>query len=183
MDAAWDVLREKGNQARVEDVTARAGTAKGTFYLYFPTWDDLLLAMRTKVGRDYGEEVGARLAADSGNDAWAFIESEGTHFVDFLVELHGLHEAVFHGPIADVAPGPDEPSAYDLIAALITLGIEHGAVRPVDVHALSRIVFHALHGLADAVLRGEDRDRLVTTFFSTLRDGIGADANAGRARS
>lgn len=45
--AAISVLKQHGNAAScVEDVTAAANAAKRTFYLYFPSWDDLLVSAR-----------------------------------------------------------------------------------------------------------------------------------------
>ena len=46
LDAAVLLLREKGMATRVEDVTLAAGAAKGTFFTCFPSWDDLLEAVR-----------------------------------------------------------------------------------------------------------------------------------------
>lgn len=36
--------------ARVEDVTEAAGVAKGTFYLYFPSWDSMFDLLRAWLG-------------------------------------------------------------------------------------------------------------------------------------
>ena len=55
LDAALRVLRSKGPaKVRVEDVTRAAGAAKGTFYLYFSSWEDLLVAVREHLLSTYG---------------------------------------------------------------------------------------------------------------------------------
>ena len=47
LDAGEKVFLEKGVAgATVEDITSCAGVAKGTFYLYFASKDDLLNALR-----------------------------------------------------------------------------------------------------------------------------------------
>src|SRR5690349_11165330 len=46
LDAALEVFAENGfAQARLEDVAARAGVAKGTIYLYFPSKQALFEAL------------------------------------------------------------------------------------------------------------------------------------------
>jgi AcrR family transcriptional regulator len=38
IEAAERLLKQNGPDVRVEDVEREAAAAKGTFYLYFPTW-------------------------------------------------------------------------------------------------------------------------------------------------
>lgn len=50
LDAAVAVIAEKGpDLASVEDVVAAAGVSRGTFYNYFPTVRDLLIALNARV--------------------------------------------------------------------------------------------------------------------------------------
>jgi AcrR family transcriptional regulator len=57
LDAALDVFLEKGfTEARLEDVAARAGVAKGTIYLYVPSKQALFEAlMQSGIGGPIGE--------------------------------------------------------------------------------------------------------------------------------
>jgi len=70
LDAAEEVFTDKGfDAATMEEVAERAGLAKGTLYLYFPSKEDLFLglALRTQdeLLRRYGE---AAADAQSGID-------------------------------------------------------------------------------------------------------------------
>lgn len=48
--AAMTVIAEKGPEASsIEDFVASAGVSRGTFYNYFPTYDDLLHALNTEI--------------------------------------------------------------------------------------------------------------------------------------
>jgi AcrR family transcriptional regulator len=64
LDAALDVFAESGfAQARLEDVAARAGVAKGTIYLYFPSKQALFEALiRTGIAAPI-EAASAEVAA------------------------------------------------------------------------------------------------------------------------
>ena len=122
LDAALDVLRTIGpHEARVEDVTRVAGAAKGTFYLYFESWDDLIVAVRDHLLSTLAVATRGRLGADPVV-TWAVLERECLNGVDFIVALGDLHEAIFHGPaVMDLDPSPDSPVA--LATELIEAGI------------------------------------------------------------
>jgi AcrR family transcriptional regulator len=84
-------LRAKGSATTVEDVTRAAGTAKGSFYRYFDSWDDFLDAVREQT---YDEWLAAAAPLDGvagADDFWARLEGEVGRFVDFLDELGPAH--------------------------------------------------------------------------------------------
>jgi AcrR family transcriptional regulator len=165
IDAALRVLKQHGSVAsRVEDVTAAAGAAKGTFYLYFPSWDDLLVAVRDRIFDEYAAVVRTQLADPRHVDWWALLDAECVRFVDFIVELGGLHDAIFHGPIT-YRPIDDTRSATKLVAELLRAGIAAGAFAPVDIEPSAQLLFAALHTTADAIAQGGDRAR----FLQALR--------------
>ena len=70
--AASEVLAEKGAEAGVPEIAARAGVGKGTVYRCFPTKDHLVSAVLSERLRWYAD---AALAAAERPDAWAaFVE-------------------------------------------------------------------------------------------------------------
>jgi len=74
--AATDVLAEKGAEAGVPEIAARAGVGKGTVYRCFPTKEHLIAAVLTERLRWFTDQ--ARAAAERP-DAWEA-------FVDLLVD-------------------------------------------------------------------------------------------------
>jgi AcrR family transcriptional regulator len=166
--AAIRVLKQHGNAAsRVEDVTAAANAAKGTFYIYFPSWDDLLAAVRDHILNDYATGLRRRMADPKCVDWWAVLDQECTNFIDFFIELGPLHEAVFHGPIAE-RPIDDERSATRLISELLRAGIEARAFASVDIEPSARLIFSVLHEAADAIAQGGDRNRFIQSLKQLL---------------
>lgn len=171
LDAALTVIAERGAEARVEDVVRAAGAAKGTFYLYFPSWQDLLTAAREQLMAEFRAGMSARLAATDA-DWWTKFLDELTFFVDFLLAMGPLHEAIFHGsPDAPVTRGQDAPG---LIAAMLRDGIGAGAVVTDDPDTMGVLVFELAHGAADAIQRGEDRDRTIAGIRELLQSGLAA---------
>jgi AcrR family transcriptional regulator len=161
LDAAVRVLRERGpDNCRVSDITAAAGTAKGNFYRYFPTWDDLLLAVRAHLIDRYGEEVRQRYAGRADIDWNAAIDEETDRFLSYQLGLAGLHEAAFHGPASRAEPRGTDPQTAALIAWFLRAGAAAGAFASTDVDATARLIFHLLHGAADEIAAGGDRQRI-----------------------
>jgi AcrR family transcriptional regulator len=160
LDAAVEVLARSGpDRCRVEDVTTAAGTAKGNFYRYFPTFDDLLVAVRDHLLDAYRSEVEQRLATRATVDWWAVLDDEVDAFLDFTVGSGRLHQAAFHSPAAVAKPIDESRSADGLIAELLRAGIADGTFAEVDVPPTAALLFHVLHGAADDVMAGRDRAR------------------------
>lgn len=169
LDAALCVLGKRNpTEVCVEDVTRAAGAAKGTFYRYFPSWNDLLLALREHLLSAYASDFRGRFAGLSPSNWWAGVESECVRFVDFVVGLGSLHYTIFHGPIAD-HPIDAEHSATTLITEMLKAGIAAGACRLVDVDVASVLLFAVLHATADGIARFGDRERRVEAMLGLLR--------------
>lgn len=169
LEAALGVLRSRGpTKARVEDVTRAAGAAKGTFYRYFSSWDELLVEVRAHLLSKYISEMRKRFAAEAFSDWWATFEKECVHFFDFIEELGDLHEAVFHGPIAD-RPIDKAISAETIISGMLRTGIKSGGCRPVEIDAAARLLFSVLHTTVDSIIKAGDRERYLTAMFDLLR--------------
>jgi AcrR family transcriptional regulator len=155
------VLRERGPAGcRVEDITAAAGTAKGNFYRYFSTWDDLLVAVRDHVLDCYRDDIAQRYAERSRIEWWKAMDEEIDRFLDFQLSLGGLHEAIFHGAAAQAQPIDQHRSAASMLAWFLTVGISAGAFASVDVESVAPLVFDMLHGAADAIAAGADDARV-----------------------
>lgn len=167
--AAVQVLRAKGPAAaRVEDVTRAAGAAKGTFYLYFASWEEMLVAVREHLLTENIAAIRARFAAAGPAGWWAALEWACRGFVDFVVEMRELHTAIFHGPIAH-HPMAAHCSSDKLIAELLHDGIAAGVCRPVNADEAAPLLFAALHAAADGVAREGGRTAKIETFLEMLR--------------
>jgi AcrR family transcriptional regulator len=169
LEAALSVLRSLGPMnARVEDVTEAAGAAKGTFYLYFSSWDDLLVEVRAHILSKYVSEMQKRFTGEALSDWWVAFEKECIHFVDFVEELGELHKAIFHGPIAD-RPLDATLSSETVVSWMLRIGIESGACRQLEIDAAARLLFSVLHTTADSIVQTGDRERYLNTMFDLLR--------------
>jgi AcrR family transcriptional regulator len=175
LDAAIRVLREhRPGSCRVEDVTAEAGTAKGNFYRYFPTWDDLLVAVRDRLLDSYREELADRYPDLADVEWWDAVDAEIDRFITFQLNLGGLHEAVFHSAAAE-RPTEQGQSAASILAGFLAAGVADGQFFPVDIETTATLLWDLLHAAADAVARGMERGAVLATtrfiFHRTLAPG------------
>ena len=167
IEAAERLLQARGAQVRVEDVVREAGVAKGTFFLYFPTWDDLLEAIRDRLIAtfDSGNPLPNEVA---GPVDWPdLVIRQAAAFVDHALAHRGVGEVIFHSDFAKRRPQADHATVR--FAAAIRAGQEAEAFGPVDPEPTARLLFAAIHEAADAVGGGADRTATVAALTHLLQ--------------
>lgn len=162
--AAERVLSRRG-RVTVSAITAEAGIASGTFYLYFPSKAHLEAVLIERFIR--GSVAEAERAMGSADDHLARFQATLSAIVRHATD----HRAVLrlqetHTPTVAtreiVANGVD--SLRDLLSSALREGTEAGAFAVEDPEMTAALLYHGLEGvLRDAVAFGRelDEDRLV----------------------
>ncbi len=106
IEAAERLLQAHGPRVRVEDVVREAGVAKGTFFLYFPTWDDLLDTLRRRLVSEFDTTYPLPTEVDGPVDWPSVVEAPGRR-LHRLRQLTPRHRPgpVPHGLRRAAAPG------------------------------------------------------------------------------
>jgi len=146
----------------VEDIVREAGAAKGTFYLYFPSFDALLVALRERVFAEFDTRYPLPAAV---KDWGSLSDSLATGFVDFTLGLGGLHHALFHSTAMQTL---ESFGAVSRIAAFIEAGMKARAFTKLDAQPMARLIFAMLHEAVDAIEGGEDRARVLRSLHTLL---------------
>jgi AcrR family transcriptional regulator len=182
VNAALTVLRGRDpGEVRVEDVTREAGAAKGTFYLYFSSWNELLVAVRSHVLSLYTNEVLDRFASvGTASQWWTTLKEECARFVDFHVELGTVHKAIFHGTAWEYPIDPEQEGER-VVSRILRQGMALGACRPLDTDIAASLVFSLLHTTADAVGRSHDREARLEVLVELLHTWLQAPEAGGSA--
>ena len=171
VEAAERLLQTDGARVRVEDVVREAGVAKGTFFLYFPTWDDLLEAVRLRMVGEFDAAHPMPTEVGGAPVDWPrLVEHQACAFIDFTLSRRGIGEAVFHSDFAERRPLAD--NAILRLSAVIRAGQEAQAFGPVDPEPTARLLFAAIHEAADAVAEGGDRAAILAAVQSLLRRAL-----------
>jgi AcrR family transcriptional regulator len=166
LDAGERIIRSKGCDARVEDIVEAANAAKGTFYVYFATWEAFLLELRNRVFQNLDE----RFERYRG-ECTDWVELMGglpALFIDMTLSLEGLHQAVFHGPVEHVGINNSRLNVRSHLAEMIAEGIEHKALNTGDVATTTQFLFALLHKAADLAEAGHDRHQVAITLRQFL---------------
>ena len=174
--AAERLLRRDATaDVRVDDVVREARAAKGTFYLYFESWEELLLALRERAFARFDELYPSPAHPAAIADWRRLAEKMAVGFVDFTLSLGGLHRAIFHGALE---PLPAHGGAIGRIADLIDAGMKAGAFAETDARLVARFLFAMLHEAVDAIEAGENRARVLRTVRQMLARCLAPESSA-----
>lgn len=147
LDAALEVFAEKGfAAARMEDIAAQAGAAKGTLYLYFPSKEAVFEALvRSAIvpNLERAEQVAARHEGPVGPLLRELMTMlTGVIRDSRLVVLPRLLIGELHKfpALARFYKASVVDRALRLIAAVHTRGVAQGEFRPQDSETVARLV-------------------------------------------
>ncbi|HEY8617064.1 TetR/AcrR family transcriptional regulator [Phenylobacterium sp.] len=167
VEAAERLLQAHGPKVRVEDVVREAGVAKGTFFLYFPSWDDLLDTVRERLVAEFDTLYPLPTEVDGPVDWPATVDWLAAAFIDFAAARQGIGQALFHSDYTDRRPLAD--NAVLRLSAVIRAGQEAGAFGPIEPDPTARLLFAAIDEAARAVAAGEPREAVLTALCTLLR--------------
>ncbi|HWH32277.1 MAG TPA: TetR/AcrR family transcriptional regulator [Egibacteraceae bacterium] len=148
LDAAERVLVERGLQAtKVEDITSEAGVAKGTFYLYFATKEDVIRAVQRRHFQTMLDNVAESAARLHEADFWAVADA----LIDTMVAYDLEHRQWYRKVVQGWAPPPSEfanerADMQHLVATAIKQGIADGHCADVDTDVTSLLLCSAIEG-------------------------------------
>jgi AcrR family transcriptional regulator len=159
LDAAQQIMLSKGIAGlTVDEVTARAQVAKGTFYLYFRSKEQLIGALQERfvddlTTRQHGE-LDALPIGDWLGRLLCWMESSIRGFLTHA----DLHDALFlhtspgnqsrHGHVAD----PTTNRHATALAEILDAGTAAGAFALADPQAAAVLLYNAMHGTADYLI-------------------------------
>jgi len=177
LDAAEAAFVEHGIAATtVGEITARAGVAKGTFYLYFESRADLVVAVQQRYGDRFVRRVAAAVAA-AGDDWGAKLDALVAAGLADHREGRRLHDVLF----VDAPPAaPEHDADADRVVAVVRdvleAGAAAGAFDVADTATTSALLFNTLHGVYNPFWAGvtpPDDDELVAAAQRLFRRTVG----------
>jgi AcrR family transcriptional regulator len=147
LDAAEAVFGESGyHDASVSEITARAGVAQGTFYIYFDSKRQIFI----ELVEDVGEQLRAAMSAASA-DATDRIDAERKGFAAFF-HFVARHQRIYHIVQEAERVAPQAAYAYyqrisSPYATALQAAMDAGTIWRTNPEALA----HALMGIGHFV--------------------------------
>ena len=148
VSAGLELIKEKGFDAiNVEDITRKAGVAKGTFYVYFKRKEDIVLAISRVPFGEIADELGKM-------ESMQIIEKLGHYFHRFMecVESCGIHVCrQWTRDVLDPTNVPDNKDGqkwfydYEMLESILKNSKELKEDTPVEL--LTHIIISELYGM------------------------------------
>lgn len=162
LDSAEQLFAKKGYaDTTVADIAEAAGVAKGTFYLYFPSKEQCVIALGERLARGMADRFIAILdpvLEQMGSGEAPPLEEVVTSLIDesfsYAVEHADAFRNLFHRPDTPLAhEGPDasEEALISVLAWSLTQMNQLGYVRVTHPPHTARILFMGIHWALDHV--------------------------------
>jgi AcrR family transcriptional regulator len=158
MDAAQKLFLGRGVAATtVEQITDAAGVAKGTFYLYFSSKEELRAALGERFAQDHLASVEAAVARNPAGDWSGTLATWASASVAFYLDAIELHDVLFYEARTPTREGLVDNIVIDHLAELIRAGAAAGAWSVDDPRFTAVFLFSGLHGVVDDAVTKEKR--------------------------
>ncbi|RFA26370.1 hypothetical protein CAI21_16905 [Alkalilimnicola ehrlichii] len=172
MDAGEGLFLEQGIVATsIDDIAKAANVAKGTFYLYFQSKDDLVAALCERYVENFQQRIEEQeFLADDDDwlgrmDRW--IGAVVSVYLD-SIELHDmLFHSVVHHPERRVSEG--DGLIVRALAVRLSEGTEAGVWQVDDPEMTAVLIYHAFHGALDHATLTKGRKPNRETLIEQLR--------------
>jgi AcrR family transcriptional regulator len=158
MNAAQHLFVEHGvGPTTIEQITSTANVAKGTFYLYFSSKDEILAALGDRFAHQHLARIGAALAERADDDWNGKLETWAAASAAFYLDSIRLHDVLFYAVRSPTREGLVDNIVIDHLAGLLQSGAAAGAWTIDDCRFTAVFIFSGLHGVVDDAYLKERR--------------------------
>jgi AcrR family transcriptional regulator len=184
VSAAATVFAERGvGNTTVSDIVKAAGVAQGTFYLYFDSKDDAVLAVAERFGDAMVEGVERAVAAPDSQAVEkllalrdVFGDSAVIADASELIEImHRPGNRAIHDRLAEHLT----PRLVAIVERIVEQGVDEGVFAVPDIHAAAWFV---LGGLRSAELAGVPLAQMPAALTTAIELALRALGYAGPPR-
>jgi AcrR family transcriptional regulator len=158
MNAAKRLFLEHGVEATtVEQITAAAGVAKGTFYLYFSSKEELRAALGERFAQDHLARLEKAIAEHPEAGWTARLAVWARTSIAFYLDRLKLHDMLFYEARSPTREGLVDNIVIDHLATLLQAGSAAGAWSVDDPRFTAVFLFSGLHAVVDDAVTKEKR--------------------------
>jgi AcrR family transcriptional regulator len=177
MNAAERLFLEQGvGLTTVEQITSGAEVAKGTFYLYFSSKDDLRAALGERFAQKHLASIKVAIAETPETTWKAKLTTWTKANVNFYLDHIELHDVLFYESRSPTREGLVDNIAIDHLTELLQAGVAAGAWSVDDPRSTAVFLFSGIHGVVDDAHTKEkrvNRGRLTRTLERLCFGAIG----------
>ncbi len=165
MNAAERLFLKHGvGPTTIEQITLAADVAKGTFYLYFSSKEDVLAALEERFSRDLLTKIKSAVEEEPEKDWRGKLAAWVAACVHGYLDSIRLHDILFYTTRQTTREGLVDNIVIDHLVELLQCGADEGVWSIDSPRPLAVFVFSGLHAVVDdAYSKGEhmNRSRLI----------------------
>jgi AcrR family transcriptional regulator len=181
MTAAQGLFLEQGvAPTTIEQITSRADVAKGTFYLYFSSKENLIAGLGERFAQAHLASIKAAIAERANDDWVGRLATWAGACADFYLNSIALHDILFYESRSPTREGLVDNIVIDHLSELLQAGVVASAWSVSNPRFTAVFLFSGLHGAVDDAVtkekkinRGRLVKRLEQLFFRTVGRGVG----------
>ena len=158
MNAAQRLFLKQGvAQTAIEHITLGADVAKGTFYLYFSSKEDILAALGERFGQQLLVKIKTAVATKPVGDWKGKLATWANALVSGYLDSIRIHDIVFYGSRPSTREGLVDNIIIDHLAELLQAGVDARAWSLDDSRFTAVFLFSGLHSVVDDAVSREKR--------------------------
>jgi len=158
MNAAQRLFLKHGvGPTTIEQITSGAAVAKGTFYLYFSSKEDILAALADRFAQELLARIKAAVEEKSKENWSGKLAAWATAAVNGYLDSIQLHDILFYGSRPSTREGMVDNIVIDYLAEMLQAGITAEAWRIGDPRFTAVFLFSGLHAAVDQAFIEESR--------------------------
>lgn len=158
MNAAQHLFLERGVEATtIEQITSGAAVAKGTFYLYFSSKEDVRAALGERFAQKHLASIKAAIAERPEEDWNGKLATWAKASVAFYLDAIQLHDMLFYESRSPTRAGLVDNIVIDHLLELLQAGVDAEAWSIDDPRFTAVFLFSGLHGVVDDAYTKEKR--------------------------
>jgi AcrR family transcriptional regulator len=150
MNAAERLFLKQGfGPTTIEQITAAAQVAKGTFYLHFKSKEDVRSALGDRFAGDHLARIKTAVARKPQTDWRGRLSAWAAAGVSFYLDSIKLHDVLFYEGRSPTREGLIDNVVITALAEMLRNGAEAGAWSIEDPRSAAVFLFSGMHGVVD----------------------------------
>lgn len=157
MNSAENLFLSKGFvNTTVSEIVLSADVAKGTFYHYFQSKNDIMEALRTRYMDWYLSNIENYLISQTM--ASSKLKSWCENSVKYYVEKQQIHDMLFHDEY-HARSNNHEVRAIEQIKEIMTLGEKNKEWQSLPPNLMATMIYHSMHAAVDNLSNSDEYNK------------------------
>jgi AcrR family transcriptional regulator len=183
MDAAQALFLAQGVEATtISEIVAAADVAKGTFYTYFASRNEILQALAQRYTRQFIDAVDDAVQRQPAADGVARLRAWIRANIECYVRTHALHDVVFAHHHHHQRGNAERNAIQQQLLDILEAGIRAGLWTLPTPQVTASLIYAGVHGATDDLIASpaQDADRFIAAVVADCLRMVGVSPSSAR---